>query len=183
MASTDDSPTGLGGWAISQQCFDWILENVASGSKVLEFGSGMGTEFLLEHFEMTSIEQDTFWMNGFSGSRYIFAPIENDWYSWEALKQGNLENDYVLIIVDGPTRFSTTERINEASETTRTGIEEYYLAHPEIFHDAYILFDDTNTEEITEVCEWFLTQGFEKVVEMSDGWKQFTVVRKENLIK
>ena len=87
----------LGGWAISPQCFAWILDNVPSGSKVLEFGSGMGTGELVKHFDMTSIEQDSFWMNGFTGSRYIYAPIVDDWYSWEALENGNLENDYFLI--------------------------------------------------------------------------------------
>ena len=89
----------LGGWAITQQCFDWILDTVPSGSKVLEFGSGMGTGELVKHFEMTSIEQDSFWMNGFTGSRYIYAPIVDDWYSWEALENGNLENDYFLWIL------------------------------------------------------------------------------------
>ena len=34
---------GLGGWAITEQCFAWMLANVPAGSKVLEFGSGMGT--------------------------------------------------------------------------------------------------------------------------------------------
>ena len=33
-----------------------------------------------------------------------------------------------------------------------------------------------------EVCEWFISQGFERVAEMSDDEKQFTVVSKENLI-
>jgi len=108
----------LGGWAITQQCFDWILDNVPSGSKVLEFGSGMGTGELVKHFDMTSIEQDSFWMNGFSGSRYIHAPIVDDWYSWEALENGDLENDYVLIIVDGP------------SKRMRKGMQDFYLAHP-----------------------------------------------------
>ena len=40
----------------------------------------------------------------FTGSRYIHAPIVDDWYSWEALENGDLENDYVLIIVDGPSK-------------------------------------------------------------------------------
>ncbi len=161
---------GLGGWAISPQCFAWILDNVPSGSKVLEFGSGMGTGELVKHFDMTSIEQDSFWMNGFTGSRYIYAPIVDDWYSWEALENGNLENDYFLIIVDGP------------SKRMRKGMQDFYLAHPEIFDNSLILFDDTNRAKDMEVCEWFISQGFQRVAEMSDDEKQFTVVSRENLI-
>lgn len=156
---------GLGGWAITEQCFEWMLANVPAGSKVLEFGSGMGTGELVKHFEMTSIEQDSFWLNGFTGSRYIHAPIVEGWYSWEALEEGNLENDYSLILVDGPT-FS------------RTGVQDFYLAHPEIFHNSLILFDDTNREKDKKICEWFISQGFEKITEQRDDEKQFTVVRK-----
>ena len=43
---------GLGGWAISEQCFEWMIANVPAGSKVLEFGSGMGTGELVKHFDM-----------------------------------------------------------------------------------------------------------------------------------
>ena len=116
----------LGGWAISPQCFAWILDNVPSGSKVLEFGSGMGTGELVKHFDMTSIEQDSFWMNGFTGSRYIYAPIVDDWYSWEALENGNLENDYFLIIVDGPSKrmrktpIQNTSSLDEKKEPETT---------------------------------------------------------------
>jgi len=98
------------------------------------------------------------------------APIVDDWYSWEALENGDLENDYVLIIVDGP------------SKRMRKGMQDFYLAHPAIFENSMILFDDTNREKDMEVCEWFISQGFEQVAEMSDDEKQFTVVRKENLI-
>ena len=64
----------------------------------------------------------------------------------------------------------------------RKGMQDFYLAHPEIFENSLVLFDDTNREKDMEVCEWVITQGFERVAEMSDGEKQFTVVRKENLI-
>ena len=120
MAENSDA---FGNWAISEQCFDWMVENVPSGSKVLEFGSGIGTGELVKHFDMTSIEQDAFWMNGFSGSRYIHAPIVEDWYSWEALEEGNLENDYAMILIDGPTRFPTTGE--NVHEVTRTGRCDY----------------------------------------------------------
>ncbi len=86
------------------------------------------------------------------------------------VENGDLENDYVLIIVDGP------------SKRMRKGMQDFYLAHPEIFENSLILFDDTNREKDMEVCEWFISQGFERVAEMNDDEKQFTVVRKENLI-
>ncbi len=170
----------LGGWSITQQCLDWMVENVPSGSKVLEFGSGMGTGELVKHFDMTSIEQDAFWCNGFSGSRYIHAPLDGHWYSWEALEAGNLENDYAMIIIDGPTRFSTSTQDN--LETARMGICDYYLANSDLFHDCYIVIDDTDRPKDMAVCEFFLEQGFEKIAEQQcpicPKNKQFSVVRK-----
>ena len=116
---------GLGGWAITEQCFEWMLANVPAGSKVLEFGSGMGTGELVKHFEMTSIEQDSFWVNGFTGSRYIHAPLVGHWYCWDALEEGNVEDDYAMILIDGPTRFSASTKDN--LETARMGVCDYYF--------------------------------------------------------
>ena len=96
---------GLGGWAITEQCFEWMLANVPAGSKVLEFGSGMGTGELVKHYDMTSIEQDSFWLNGFTGTRYIHAPLDGHWYSWDALEAGNLEDDYAMILIDSRLGF------------------------------------------------------------------------------
>jgi len=167
---------GLGGWAITEQCFEWMLANVPAGSKVLEFGSGMGTGELVKHYDMTSIEQDSFWLNGFTGSRYIHAPLDGHWYCWEALEAGNLEDDYAMILIDGPTRFSNTTGQN--SETARMGICDYYFAHSARFHNCFIVIDDTNRPKDMLLVEFLLEQGFEKITEQRDDEKQFTVVRK-----
>ena len=76
----------------------------------------------------------------------------------------------VLIIVDGP------------SKRMRKGMQDYYLAQPEIFENSLILFDDTNREKDMEVSEWFISQGFERVAEMRDDEKQFTVLERKTLL-
>lgn len=166
----------LGGWAITKQCLDWMIANVPADSKVLEFGSGMGTGELVKHFDMTSIEQDAFWLNGFTGSRYIHAPLVGNWYCWDALEASNVEDDYAMILIDGPTRFSTSAKDN--LETARIGVCDYYLAHSKMFQDCFIVIDDTDRPKDMLLVEFFLEQGFEKITEQMDDQKQFTVVRK-----
>ena len=143
----------LGGWAITQQCFDWILDNVPSGSKVLEFGSGMGTGELVKHFDMTSIEQDAKWVDKYN-SRYIYSPLQsNNWYNWADLEKGGINDDYALILIDGP--FNPKRQDN-----ARQGIQDYYLAHPTLFENCFLVFDDTNREKDRLICDWFISQGF-----------------------
>ena len=162
----------LGGWAITQQCFDWIVANVPLGSKVLEFGSGDGTGELAKHFEMTSIEESDKWLN-IHPSKYIHAPIENGWYSLKAIEDANLDEDYAMILVDGPTK------------RLRAGMKPYFLSNLSLFENCLVVFDDTNRESDRAVCEWFIEQGFVKVAEMMDervidkpSPKQFTVLEK-----
>ena len=155
----------LGGWAITQQCFDWILDNVPLGSKVLEFGSGDGTGELAKHFEMTSIEESSDWLN-IHPSKYIHAPLENGWYSLKAIEEANLDTDYAMILVDGPTK------------RLRAGMKPYVLSNLSLFENCFIVFDDTNRESDMVVCDWFIEQGFVKVAEMADDSKQFTVLEK-----
>tara|TARA_R110002074_G_scaffold21185_1_gene66134 strand:+ start:449 stop:955 length:507 start_codon:yes stop_codon:yes gene_type:complete len=162
----------LGGWAITQQCFDWILDNVPLGSKVLEFGSGDGTGELAKHFEMTSIEESSDWLN-IHPSKYIHAPLENGWYSLKAIEDANLDEDYAMILVDGPTK------------RLRGGMKPYVLSNLSLFENCLVVFDDTNRESDMVVCDWFIEQGFVKVAEMMDervvgkpSPKQFTVLEK-----
>lgn len=44
----------LGGWAISEELFEWIKENVDEGSVILELGSGAGTGELAKDYTMFS---------------------------------------------------------------------------------------------------------------------------------
>jgi hypothetical protein len=171
----------LGGWAITESCLKWMVANVPAGSKVLEFGSGDGTAEMTKHFIMTSIEQDLKWVDKYD-SRYIYAPIhDKNWYDWLDLEIGEIQDDYALILIDGPYNPMVSNTIaediviNARQDNARHGIQDYYLAHP-------TLFDDTNRENDRLICDWFISQGFEHIVSIADpncpNKKQFTVVRK-----
>jgi len=84
-----------------QTFHDWIIKNLERDSNILEFGSGIGTSRLSEHFNMTSIEHDTKFV-GLYDSEYIHAPIKNGWYDVSKL-ESVLGKKFDLILVDGPT--------------------------------------------------------------------------------
>lgn len=101
MTDTDCSP--FGGWAISEQLFDWLLEVLPEKSMILELGSGSGTQQLAKYFRMVSVEHNPDFV-GLYDSTYIYAPIVNGWYDaaiiGEALSR--LSVRYDLLLVDGP---------------------------------------------------------------------------------
>ena len=81
---------------------EWIESNIPIGSTILELGSGKGTIRLCENYIVYSIEHSDKWMNRY-GSNYIHAPIKNDWYDVEAIKEG-IPKHYDLLLIDGPPR-------------------------------------------------------------------------------
>lgn len=99
----------LDGWAIPREAFDWIRENIPSGSTILELGSGTGTKELVKFYKVYTVEEHEKWMNIVPQANYIYAPItpfENmqphtlGWYDRQALT--NLPASYDAIIIDGP---------------------------------------------------------------------------------
>jgi len=105
----------LGGWAIERSCYDFILSILPKGSTILEFGSGYGTGYLSQDYNMISIENNLDWINRFN-SKYIYAPVINytttntapegfedqkAWYDRQYL-QSSLNVKYDLILIDGP---------------------------------------------------------------------------------
>jgi len=119
----------LNNWAISQEMFQWILENIKGGSTILEFGSGTGTIELTKYYTVYSVEQDIKWVGIAPDSNYIHAPIINGWYSDNAVFS-NLPPAYDLIIVDGPL-----------GTGNREGIERYW----DRFNlEVPIIMDDTH---------------------------------------
>ena len=100
-------------WAISQELYDWIVTNLPQNRTILELGSGEGTNWLSNHFEMISIEHDPKYLNRYR-SRYIHAPIQafrkqcgvfpNDqgWYDREVLRRELPRLKYDMILIDGP---------------------------------------------------------------------------------
>ena len=89
----------LGGWSITQELLDAMLQEVPTGT-LLELGSGFGTGVLSEHYQVYSVEHDEKWTGVFD-TNYIFAPIVRSWYDVSVLSR-ELPKNYDLILVDGP---------------------------------------------------------------------------------
>jgi hypothetical protein len=142
--------SNLGGWAIQETCYNFIKTILPEGSTILEFGSGIGTDYLSKHYEMISIENYSEWVGKYK-STYIHAPIvyytesypapdlpgehgskQIGWYDVEIIKQ-QLPSKYDLILVDGPN-----------GKFGRGG----FLKHIDLFNtNVPIIFDDINREE------------------------------------
>ena len=107
-------------YANSDELQDWIFNNLPEGSKILEFGSGTGTIKLAEQYEVTSVEDNEEWLYLAQDSTYIYAPLVNDWYDWQALDI--LKNEtFDLILIDGP--FDLKKRI---------GVFDWFQANPKV---------------------------------------------------
>lgn len=77
-----------------------VLEIVSIGSTVLEFGSGIGTAELQKSYNVISIEHDAQFID-LSNPNLIHAPIKNDWYDVDIIRQKSL-HEYDAMIIDGP---------------------------------------------------------------------------------
>ena len=75
-----------------------VNDNLPNGSKILEFGSGTGTIELTKSFEVTSIEENEQWLYLAPDSTYIYAPLVNHWYDWQALEILQDETFEVIIV-------------------------------------------------------------------------------------
>ena len=138
------------GWMLPTAAIQWIEDHIGSGEKILEFGSGEGSQQLTENYELFSIEHDVNWI-GKTQSTYIHAPItsnptssrygEKGWYDPNALD--NLPETVALIIVDGPP-----------GEIGRSGLLEHLDALPDW---RFLLVDDTDRAEeqrlVIELCQ------------------------------
>lgn len=92
----------LGVWSIEKEVLNFIDTIISKGDSVLEFGSGMGTEALLEKYKVTSVEHDeSFCFKRGENHNIVHSPIDNNWYDKKGVLKV-LEKTYPLIIVDGP---------------------------------------------------------------------------------
>lgn len=120
--------SGLGGYSIDIEVLYEILTLVPENELVLELGSGAGSEELLKHFKLCSVEHDLKWLNKYH-KNYIYAPIVNGWYDCNILKN-KLPKNYKLILVDGPP-----------GSIGRMG----FFKNIELFDkNTHIIFDDVN---------------------------------------
>lgn len=122
----------IGGWSIEKELIDFIVKKIPSGKSILEFGSGTGTNVLLENYKVISIEHD----KGFLHKRNenhtsIHAPIQNKWYHRNEVKLA-LNKQYDILLIDGPPG------------ELRNGI----LDNLDLFqkNDKPVIFDDINRD-------------------------------------
>lgn len=91
----------FGGWSISKELFNYILQILPAGSTILELGSGWASGELSKNYTVYSIEHNKRWLNKYQ-TNYIYAPIVNNWYDTEVLKKELSLIQYDLILIDGP---------------------------------------------------------------------------------
>ena len=150
---TGHNPKGFNeGWMMPKAAIDWIEQHVAKGAKILEFGSGDGSEGLARQYNLYSIEHDTEYL-GKTKSRYVHAPIvenktstqygEKGWYDHTLFDQ--IPQSFELIIVDGPP-----------GRIGRMGLLEHLNLMPTW---TYMLVDDTDRKEeqklVDELCKHY----------------------------
>ena len=138
------------GYAAPNSMFEWLNDNLPNGSKILEFGSGTGTMELTKNFEVTSIEDNEQWLYLAQDSTYIYAPLVNDWYDWQALDILKDET-FEAIVIDGP--YETADRIH---------LIDWIMAYPNVFNKArFVVIDDANRLDNWQFIQLFNQLGWE----------------------
>jgi len=139
----------LGGWSISEDMLDYLY-SLPKGAKMVELGSGIGTKYLLKHFNLTSIEQNEAYVNKYH-SNYIHAPIANGWFDINALIGKDLTCD--VLLVDAPFGVS------------RAPIIDYFY----LFNADTVVFDDVNRDKDMDVAVSFCKKhGFTYTIHGTD---------------
>ena len=155
---------GWGGSGIEQCTFKYISEKIPAGSTMLEIGAGLvSTKVFSEIYNLYSIEQNEVYLNTFN-SKYIYAPIKNNWYDVEVLKN-ELPKKYDVVFVDGPTEVLLTP-------LNGVGIRRGMLNHLELFDlSCPWIFHDANREDEKFLIEKFaqLTGKFVTYHKCCDG--------------
>lgn len=146
----------LNDWAISEEMFLWIKQEIPEGKTILEFGSGTGTIELTKYWNVYSVEQNPIWVGKAPDSNYIYAPLNGDWYNPDIVFS-QIPKDYDLIIVDGPM-----------GQDLRSGIDQYW---GKFNTDVPLLFDDTHRKKDRDHAihvanllnkEWVEVKGWQK---------------------
>lgn len=156
----------LNGFAISEECYKWIEENLPEGSTILELGSGNGTKELTKKWKVYSIENNPDWVGVAKDSNYIHAPLVKypelpyEWYDIEVVGN-NIPEKYDLILVDAPTGHG------------RWG----FIHFIDLFNvDVPIIVDDTHREEERRVATKIGAITGKCVFDYSGHEKTFSVI-------
>lgn len=117
-------------WAMKPILFQVICALIPENSRVLELGSGLGTAYLAERYDVFSVEHNKEYVDKYA-STYIHAYLNDRWYDIAALEQ-YLPRDYDLLLVDGPPG---------------TNMRPSFLEHLDLFRlDCIIIVDDIHRD-------------------------------------
>ena len=85
LKNLDTNLNNLDGWALSVECFSWILDNIERGSNIIEIGSGSGTMELSKHYQTYALEHQERFTKLAPKAHYILAEIVDGWYDPEVV--------------------------------------------------------------------------------------------------
>ena len=153
--------SNLNDFAISEEMYAWLEENLPEGSTILEFGSGTGTIELTKRYTVYSVEQSKEYIGVAPLSTYIHAPLKDEWYDAEIVFD-NIPKEYDLLLVDGP-----------GGSKYRHNMVRYW---DKFNTDVPMIFDDTHRQyEMKFAIE--TAERFNKSIEIIPGHqKTFAVV-------
>lgn len=161
---SDLKGSNFDGWSISKKMFNWIINNIQSGSTILELGSGTGTIELSKYYNMISIEHDEKWLNLCKNSKYIYAPLKNGWYDINILKNELKNIKYDVILIDGPPKKYSDRKL--------------FIDNIDLFDKNVIfLIDDTQREFEFELCKLLSTILNKKYKNIKGYNKDFAIIK------
>jgi hypothetical protein len=153
--------SNLNDFAISEEMYAWLEENLPEGSTILEFGSGTGTIELTKRYTVYSVEQSKEYVGVAPLSTYIHAPLKDGWYDAEIVFD-NIPKEYDLLLIDGP-----------GGSNYRNNISKYW---DRLNLEVPMIFDDTHRgKELAFAKE--TAERFNKSIEIIPGHqKTFAIV-------
>lgn len=151
----------LGNWALGKNIYQWIIDNIPTGSIIVELGSGSGSHELGKTYTMHCVEHDVAWLHRYSNITYHFAPVKDGWYNSEFILE--LPKEYSLLIIDGPP-----------GTIGRQGILNYIN---QFKTDIPIICDDTNRRAEAELADSIArVLGITQLIYVRDENKKTTIL-------
>ncbi|MDC1160145.1 hypothetical protein OAT10_00175 [Luminiphilus sp.] len=150
----------MAGWAIGEETFHWIHNNIEYGSTILEFGSGDGSDALSDYYKVHCIEHDMEWVNKFEKINYYHAEIIDGWYNPTVLDK--VPNNYSLIIIDGPP-----------GRIGRSGIKSHL---DKLNLNVPIIIDDTHRLAERELAKFLIDYTKKDFLEIKDTASKESVI-------
>lgn len=89
------------GWNLPPESIAWLIQNLPSGSRILELGAGKSTRELTRFFSVTAIEENPDYTR-YEGVHYVLAPFKDGWYDSSIVCPILADNCFDAVIIDGP---------------------------------------------------------------------------------